>query len=298
MSDTPQPPPPSGPPAGGPPPGGPPPGGPPPGGPSGPPPGAPPPGGTGGPPPGGYGGFPPAGGRPPAGQEPYSIGAAFNYGWAKFQQNLGPILLGLVAYIIIVGVITFVWSLLTSAVFLPSSEDQMEALLTGEGGGFVAFASLLYFGFTAVIGFLGFVIIQAAVVRAALALTRGETIELQTLFRFDNLPQLFIGALLVGVLTGIGSILCYIPGLIVTFFTQFYVHFLIDQKISGVDAIKASFSFVNANLGTLIGFFLASLVAYIIGALLCGIGLLVALPVVFIAQAYTYQRLRGVQVAA
>jgi uncharacterized membrane protein len=195
-------------------------------------------------------------------------------------------------------VITSIWSLLTSALFLPSTEEQMEALLTGQGGGFTAFATLLYFGFTAIVGFLGYVIVQAAVVRAALALTRGETIELQTLFRFDNLPQLLIGALIVGVLTGIGSALCYIPGLIVTFFTQFYVHFLIDQKLSGVDAIKASFNFVNANLGTMIGFFLASLVAYIIGALLCGIGLLVALPVVFIAQAYTYQRLRGVQVAA
>ncbi len=196
------------------------------------------------------------------------------------------------------GIITSIWSLLTSAIFLPSSEQQVEAILTGQGGGFTAFASLLYFGFTAVVGFLGFVIIQAAVVRAALALTRGETIELQTLFRFDNLPQLLIGAVIVGVLSGIGSILCYLPGLIVTFFTQFYVHFLIDQNLSGVDAIKASFSFVNANLGTLLGFFLASLLAYIIGALLCGIGLLAALPVVFIAQAYTYQRLRGVQVAA
>ncbi len=296
MSNTPQPPPPGGPPPGGPPPGGPPPGGPPPSGPGGPPPGAPPPGGPGGPPPGG---FPPAGGGQPAsGQEPFSIGNAFNYGWTKFQQNLGPILLGLLAYIVVVGIITFVWSLITSAIFLPSSEAQVEAMLSGETAGLGAFGFLLYFGFTGIVGFLGFVIIQAAVVKAALALTRGEEIELGTLFRFSNLPQLIIGALIVGVLSGIGSILCYIPGLIVTFFTQFYVHFLIDQNMTGVDAIKASFQFVNGNLGTLIGFFLASVVAYFIGALLCGIGLLVALPVVFIAQAYTYRRLRGEPVAA
>ena len=249
----------------------------------------------GGPPPGN---FPPAGGPPPGAQEPYSIGNAFNYGWTKFQQNLGPILLGLIAYIIVVGVITFVWSLITGAIFLPSSEAQLEAMLTGRSAGLGFFGVLLYTGFTAVVAFLGFVLIQAAVVRAALALTRGETVELNTLFKFDNLPQLLIGALIVGVLTGIGSILCYVPGLIVVFFTQFYVHFLLDQNLSGIDAIKASFSFVNSNLGTLIGFYLASVVAYIIGALLCGVGLLVALPVVFIAQAYTYQRLRGVQVAA
>ena len=198
----------------------------------------------------------------------------------------------------IVIIVTFVWSLITGAIFLPSTEQQVEAMLTGEGAGLGFFGALLYAGFTGIVGFLGFVIIQAAVVRAALALTRGEKIEVGTLFTFDNLPQLLIGALIVAVLTGIGTILCYLPALIVTFFTQFYVHFLIDQNMTGVDAVKASFSFVNQNLGTLIGFFLASVVAYFIGGLFCGIGLLVALPVVFIAQAYTYRRLRGEPVAA
>jgi len=202
-----------------------------------------------------------------------------------------------VAYIVIIGIVGLIWTGITAALF-PPTEGQLEDVLMGGSPGRGLFGGLLYFGLTGLIFFLGSVIIQAAVVRAALALTRGQTIELQTLFKFDNLPQLLIGALIVAVLTSIGSMLCYFPGLIVTFFTQFYVHFLIDQDMTGVDAIKASFKFVNQNLGTLVGFFLASLVAYFIGALLCGIGLLVALPVVFIAQAYTYQRLRGVAVAA
>jgi uncharacterized membrane protein len=236
---------------------------------------------------------------PPAGgQQPYSIGEAFTYGWQKFQQNLGPILLGLIAYIVVVGIVTTVWSLIAGAIFAPTAEQQMETLLTGGGMGRSFIGGLLYVGVTTIVAFLGFVIVQAAVVRAALALTRGEKIELKTLFEFDNLPQLLIGAIVVGVLTGIGSMLCYIPGLIVAFFTQFYVHFVIDQNMSGIDAIKASFQFVNSNLGTLVGFYLASVAAYLVGALLCGIGLLAALPVVFIAQAYTYQRLRGVPVAA
>jgi uncharacterized membrane protein len=45
-------------------------------------------------------------------------------------------------------------------------------------------------------------------------------------------------------------------------------------------------------------FFLATLLAYIVGALLCGIGLLAAIPVIYIAQGYTYRRLQGEQVAA
>ena len=62
--------------------------------------------------------------------------------------------------------------------------------------------------------------------------------------------------------------------------------------------IKASVAFVNANLGTLIGFYIASAIAIFVGALLCGIGLLAAIPVVVIAQAYAYRSLQGEPVAA
>ena len=242
---------------------------------------------------------PPPGGQPPpaAGGEPYSVGNAFNYGWQKFQQNLGPILLGLLAYVVAIGVVTLIWIFITGALFAPTSEAQVEALLTGQGAGSTLFGGLLLFGLQAIVGFIGFVIIQAAVTRAALALTDGQEIELQTLFAFDNFGQLVIGALVVGLATSIGSIFCYIPGLIVMFFAQFYVHFLLDKNLGAIDAIKASFSFVNANLGTLVGFFLASLVAYFLGALLCGIGLLFAVPIVIIAQAYTFRRLQGEPVA-
>jgi len=277
VSDTPQPPPPGGQP--------PPPGGQPP-----PPGGQPPPPGSQPPPPGG----PPP---PAAGGEPYSVGNAFNYGWQKFQQNLGPILLGLLAYVVALMIVSMIWFFITNALFASSSEAQFEAMLTGRSAGPTIIGGLLLFGVQALVGFIGFVIIQAAVTRAALAITDGRSIELQTLFAFDNIGQLVIGALVVGLATSIGSMLCYIPGLIVMFFSQFYVHFLLDRNLGAIDAIKASFSFVNANLGTLVGFFLASLVAYILGALLCGIGLLFAVPVVIIAQAYTYRRLLGEPIA-
>lgn len=272
MSDTPGPPtpPPSQPPSGGVPPSAPPPGGQPP-------------------------SSPPPGGQPGGGGQ-YTIGNAFNYGWQKFQQNLGPILLGLLAYAVAVMIVTFAWFLLTGALFRPTND--VEAMLLGQSAGPGFVASIMLFGLQALVSFIGVVIIQAAVTRAALAITRGEKIELKTLFVFDDIGQLIIGAIIVGVLTSIGTMLCYFPGLIVFFFAQFYVHFLIDRKLSAIEAIKASFGFVNKNLGTLIGFYLASLVAYFIGALLCGIGLLVAFPVVVIAQAYTYRRLRGETVAA
>ena len=107
-----------------------------------------------------------------------------------------------------------------------------------------------------------------------------------------------LAAILVGVATFVGLLLCFVPGLVVMFFTWFTLYFVVDKNMPALEAIKASVSFVNKNMGTLIGFFLAALVAYFVGALLCGIGLLVAIPVVIIAQAYTYRTLQGEEVAA
>jgi uncharacterized membrane protein len=112
-----------------------------------------------------------------------------------------------------------------------------------------------------------------------------------------NVGTVIVAGLLVGLGVGIGTLLCFIPGLIVGFFSQFYVWFIVDQQMGAFDAIKASFAFVNRNLGTVLIFYLASLAAFFVGALACGIGLLVAVPVVYIAQGYTYRKLQGGYVA-
>ena len=141
-------------------------------------------------------------------------------------------------------------------------------------------------------------IMQAGLARGVLAITYGRHLEVATMFKFDNVVTVIIASLMVGVGTAIGYFLCIIPGLIVMFFSQFYVWFIVDKQMGAWDAIKASFSLVNQHLGTLILFFLASVVAYLVGAILCGIGLLVAIPVIYIAQGYTYRRLQGESVAA
>ena len=73
--------------------------------------------------------------------------------------------------------------------------------------------------------------------------------------------------------------------------------FIIDKGLPAWDAIKASFDLVNRNVGTVIVLFLASILAFFIGAILCGIGLLVTIPVTIIATAYAYRMMTGQSVA-
>jgi uncharacterized membrane protein len=216
------------------------------------------------------------------------VGDAFQYGWRKFLANLGPILLAALVYLAIMGALQLlnygavgdlgsttdrtsgpgtIWSLLTAAIF---------------GFVFVVFSAVM----------------QAGIARGVLAITHGHRLELATMFRFENIVTVIVAGLLVGVATAIGLLLCVLPGLIVAFFSQFYVWFIVDKRLGAVDAIKASFRLVNSNIGAMVLFFLATLLAYIVGALLCGIGLLAAIPVIYIAQGYTYRRLQGEQVAA
>lgn len=227
----------------------------------------------------------PAGGATNAHTGPYSPTDAFAFGWKKFTENLGPILIGMLVLFVGALVINFVWNLLVGTLL-----DNA----TGVG----LFASLL---FTAVSGLVLFVVqflIQAAITRAALALTDGRPIELQTLFSTDQLPAVVLGSILISIAASIGLLLCIVPGIIVYFFAQFFVHFAIDKRLDAIAAIKASFAFVNANVGQVLVFSLLFLVAYVVGAILCGVGLLVAVPVAIIAQAYTFRRLQGEPVAA
>ena len=117
------------------------------------------------------------------------------------------------------------------------------------------------------------------------------------MFTGDHLGQVLLAGLLIGIGVSIGLVLCIIPGLIVLFYTQFTTGSSSTRSASAIDAIKASASLINGHVGTMVGFFFASLLAYIVGAILCGIGLLVAIPVVILAQAYMYRTLQGEAIA-
>jgi uncharacterized membrane protein len=215
------------------------------------------------------------------------VGDAFNYGWKKFQEYLGPILIAMVLFIVVAGVVNFIGALFAGGFEEITSPDDVGI------GMFISFGYLVF----ALLGALVSLLIQAAVVRGALDITKGERIELSTFLSTENLGQIVLAALLLAIGTAIGFVLCIVPGLILIFYSQFTYQFIIDKGMPAFDAIKASFGLVNKNLGTVVVLFLASILAFFIGAILCGIGLLVTIPVTIIATAYAYRMMTGQTVA-
>jgi hypothetical protein len=219
------------------------------------------------PPPPGYAGAPPTGGGS------YSATTAWSYGWNKFTGNLGSILIAilvLVAVQIVFQVVSYFFR-----------DTYVVSFVIGLASWIVS------------------MIIGAGIVRGALDITEGRELDPKTLLTPQKLGEVVVASVLIGIATFVGFILLVIPGLLVAFFTSFTLYFLMDRpELGAIDAIKASFEFTKNNAGNVIVWFLLSLLTYIVGFCLCGVGLIAAIPVIILGTAYTYKTLNNEPVAA
>ncbi|WP_182379128.1 hypothetical protein [Nocardioides sp. WS12] len=243
----------------------------------------PPPGGPGAPPPppgGGYGAPPPGGGMPAA---QWDLGAAVNYAWTKFQANMTQFILAalaLFAGIAITAIVGFVFI----------------GLVTDFGTPFVVSLILnaIVFGAIMIVA----QVIGSGLIRGALGVTEGRPFAAADALKFDNIGPVLITSLMVGGATIVGTILCYLPGIIIGFFTSYSLYFVIDKRLAPVEAIKASIDLVKNNIGNALIWYLVGGLIGGAGAILCGVGLIFTLPIALIGTAYTYKVLTGQQVAA
>ena len=247
------------------------------------------------PPPPTEGGYPPPPGYyPPAGPGAggFSVGEAFGWGWRKFRENLGPLVivaLAIVAVLIVLGIIRFALTAGSEAAIDPATGQVENPGLFG-----TALISSVLLG---LIQFVVSVIVSAGIIKGALDITQGRPLELGTMFKGFNLVQLIIASILTSLLTFVGLIACLVGALVVAFFLSFTTYFIVDDGQSAIDAMKASFQFTKANAGDLLLLFLAIIGANILGACLCGVGLLITVPVTILAQAYAYRSLRQQPIA-
>lgn len=236
---------------------------------------------------------------PPAPPQPYSVGTALSYGWAKFQKNAVPIVLATLVVVAGLAVMFVIYLVVQSAVIgdVTSTYDPETGRYDISGGGSFLSSLLL----AAVFGALYFVVaavLGSLLIRAALDITDGKTLDLAGIFRFDKIGPVLIASLIIGAATFVGTLLCYLPGLVVGFLTQYTLFFLLDKDLEPIEAIKASFEFVKTNFANVLVWYIIAALVGGAGAIVCGIGLLVTVPIVIIGTAYTYKTLQGLPVAA
>jgi uncharacterized membrane protein len=136
---------------------------------------------------------------------------------------------------------------------------------------------------------------SGGIVATGLKAARGQPISFGDPFSGGRyFGSMFVGLLAFGIIVFLGTLLCIVPGVILAFGLCLYQPLIVDQGLSGVDALKKSWEMTKGHKVTIfilgiIGFFV-----FLAGALACGIGaLLISMPMAIVAGAYLYLRIKG-----
>ncbi|MBL8241652.1 MAG: hypothetical protein JNM66_29775 [Bryobacterales bacterium] len=131
---------------------------------------------------------------------------------------------------------------------------------------------------------------------AALRQVSGSRAEVNDLaFGFNQFPHAVLVCLTTSLLIGVATLFLIIPGLIAAALLQFPYLLVIDRKLDFWGAIKESFSVSQRHMGSLFALFLLQVCLVIGGVLLCGAGVLVAIPMIYASAAAAYIDLFGLQ---
>jgi uncharacterized membrane protein len=202
------------------------------------------------------------------GSQPVSIGDAISYGWGAYWKNVGP----MVVIVLIIVAIEIVFSIIGSAI-----------------GGTVA---TILFG---LVGWLLGLFLGLGLFRVSLAITRGERADVNVLFKSEGYGPYIVASILFGIGFYIGLILCIVPGIIFAVVFGFYGFVAAEQGDAAVatDTLRRAAEITRGYRWQLFGLALVLALINLVGALLCGVGLLFTVGITLIAWAYTYRRLSG-----
>ena len=202
---------------------------------------------------------------------PFDVGSAITYGWNKFVQYIGQV----IVIVLIILAVQFAFII-------------VRGIINATVGGFIG----LIIGLAlVVVGYIIGFILQMGLIRMGLLITSGQEPDPGIVFKFDNVGPYAVASILVGIFVFIGFFALCIGALIVAFFTVFYGFYVLDQNQAPMESIISSFNLVKDHIGELLLFLL---VVIILNFITCGL----ASGVTQIATAYAYRKLNGQPVAA
>lgn len=100
-----------------------------------------------------------------------------------------------------------------------------------------------------------------------------------------------IANLFLGIIMMIGLCLFIIPGIYLALRLQFYVAFIVEDDAGIIDSLKRSWEITRGQGMSLFMLMLAIIGICLLGFILLGIGIFVALPLVYMMYAYVFRKL-------
>jgi hypothetical protein len=215
-----------------------------------------------------------------AGRPMFSATDALGYAWKAFTANIGPL--------IIIGLVIFGVNFVIQ--LLQYSFDSW-ILRT------VANAAAIFLSLVLALG----------LIRATLIIVDGRSPKVEDVLSTKDLSSYIVASVLVWLLTFAGFLLCVFPMFIVIYLFQFYGYAILDKKSDEVDgvpssdpvgALRTSMQITTAHIGELLLLLILLFAINLIGGLLCGLGLIVSIPVSYIALGYAWRHFTNGPIAA
>jgi uncharacterized membrane protein len=147
-----------------------------------------------------------------------------------------------------------------------------------------------------IFGALG-ILASIGVYRAALKRSQGETPDFSMLTSGEHLGKFLVVAILYGIASVVGLVLCIIPGIIVIFLFQFAPYYALDKGLSVGEAFGNSYKVVTSNFVPVLIAAIVNAVAAFLGGLLFGILTLVTLPFAALFTVHVYRQLNKEPIA-
>lgn len=124
---------------------------------------------------------------------------------------------------------------------------------------------------------------------------RGKVINIGDIAKgFDYFIAAMLSSILISVFTAIGFVFCIIPGFIVAASYVLTPAFIAEKKLDFWEAMEASRKAALGHVFELSIFILLIFLVNIVGFLCCLVGLLVTIPLTFVATAIAYDDLVGI----
>ncbi len=188
--------------------------------------------------------------------------ALISEAWGKLKNNLVNFILATIIYAAICTVLTSLQTSITSLILF-------------------IIAGPLYLGFA----------------QMALNAARDEKVELGLLFSgFKNFGTACLAGILVNIFVSIGSVLCIIPGILVSTLYMFTFFYMANGVNNFWEAMESSRINVMANFLPWLLLMLVMIALNIIGALALIIGMLITIPLTLIIIAISFDRFLMVNV--
>lgn len=223
----------------------------------------------------------------------FSVSESISQGWELAKKHG----LLLAVFVLVIGIITSILNSFT----LPSgfmegytkalTQNDPDAMMQLLNSSSTSAASII----VSIIQTVVYVLFLAGFCATILKLTRGIMAKVSLDgFKMSAMTYLkyFAVCVIVGLIVGIGTALCVIPGIFFAIRLAFAEWYILDHPEAGIgEAISASWKMTKGNFWSVFGLQLCEFGIILLGYLCCCIGVLFAVPFAMFAESCAYTTL-------